>query len=153
MKKIILNGELGKDKLILVDNENYKELNKYKWSSKHGYAYNKKLKQMHRLIMDCPRGMEVDHIDGNPLNNQKSNLRICTLSENRKNRKKSLNKTSEYKGVSWNKHNKSWRAYIGIERKNNCIGYFKNERHAAMAYDLWARELHGKFARLNFKNN
>ena len=104
---------------------------------------------MHRVIMDAPKGMHVDHINGNGLDNRRENLRLCTNSQNHMNRKTHRDSSSKYKGVSWNKRNSKWQAYIGsgIKRKN--LGYFASESDAAKAYDIKAKECFGEFARLN----
>ena len=105
---------------------------------------------IHRLIMDAPKGMEVDHINGNPLDNRKSNLRICTIAENLRNKGAGKNNTSGYKGVSWVKRNKRWLAQIKHNGKQVYIGHYKNKEEAARAYDKKAKELHGEYAYLNF---
>jgi len=107
--------------------------------------------QIHRLIMDAPKGMCVDHINGNPLDNRKSNLRICTRSENMRNRGAQKNNTSGYKGVSWHKHKKKWGCKINKHNgKQIHVGYYKDKEEAARAYDKKAKEFHGEFAKLNF---
>jgi hypothetical protein len=110
---------------------------------------------IHRLIMDAPKGMDIDHINGNPLDNRKSNLRICTRAENQSNRGPQKNNTSGYKGVSYKKPSKSWkaqkwRAQINCRGESICIGYFDTPEEAARAYDTKAKELHGEYAYLNF---
>ena len=106
--------------------------------------------QIHRLIMDAPKGMCVDHINGNPLDNRKSNLRICTNAENQRNRGANKNNKSGYKGVYWTKPNKRWLSQIRHNGKQVYIGHYKNKEEAARAYDKKAKELHGEFAYLNF---
>lgn len=155
MTKIKLNGKKGKDKFALVNDEDFKWLSSYKWSCSAGYAQakvNKRTTMMHRLIMNAPIGLEVDHINHNKLDNRKQNLRMVTRSQNHANQIKMINSSSYYKGTCWNKTVKQWMASIKINRKSYTLGYFKNELHAAMAYDLWAKELHGDFAQLNFKS-
>ena len=105
---------------------------------------------MHRLIMDAPKGMDIDHINGNPLDNRKSNLRICTRAENMRNRGAQKNNTSGYKGVGWCKHRKKWHAQIKHNGKQIYIGRYKDKEEAARAYDAKAKELHGEYAHLNF---
>ncbi len=103
---------------------------------------------MHNLIINTPDGMEADHINGNTLDNRRSNLRICTRGQNQRNRRGNLNGTSKYKGVSFKNENKKWVAQIGF-KKNMFIGYYKTEIEAALAYNEAAKKYHGKFARLN----
>ena len=103
---------------------------------------------MHRLIMDAQERQEIDHADGNGLNNQKDNLRFCTHSQNHMNRKPTKG-SSKYKGVSWHKAAKKWNARITLNKKTVSIGYFDSEIIAAKAYDEKAIELFGEFAKLN----
>ena len=94
--------------------------------------------------------MPTDHINGDGLDNRKQNLRTCTHTENMRNRGKSKNNTSGFKGVSWHKRGKTWDAKIAHNKKLMHIGSFKDKEVAAKAYDRKAIELHGKFAKLNF---
>ena len=112
---------------------------------------NKKTKHiyLHRLIMNAQRGQQIDHRDGNGLNCQKSNLRFCTQLQNTMNQRKTKG-TSRYKGVSWHKQTKKWRAAIMLHRKQHHLGCFVDEIDAAKAYDKAARELFGEFALCNF---
>jgi hypothetical protein len=105
---------------------------------------------MHRLIMNTPKGMVTDHINGNPLDNRKENLRICTAAENKQNRAAGKNNTSGFKGVSRHKRTNSWHARIGHNKKPIHIGCFEDKEEAARAYDRKAIELHGEFAQTNF---
>jgi hypothetical protein len=101
---------------------------------------------MHWEMMN---GKYIDHLDGNGLNNQRSNLRFATKSENGMNRQKQENTTSIYKGVSWHKHNRKWVAYITINGKRSHLGYFISEVDAAKVYNQKAIELFCEFANLN----
>ncbi len=104
---------------------------------------------MHRLIMNAPAGLVVDHIDGNSLNNRKTNLRICTQAQNIHNSRPRRNRSSKYKGVFWNKVNKKWSVSIRKGDKRIYLGGFDDEIEAALAYDRKAEELFGEFAYLN----
>lgn len=104
---------------------------------------------MHRVIMGEPRGLVVDHIDGNSLNNRRSNLRVCTVSQNHQNQR-FRGGLSRYKGVCFLKKINKWRANIGFDGRRMHIGCFDNEVDAAKAYDRKAGELFGEFAYLNF---
>ena len=92
--------------------------------------------------------MEVDHIDRNPLNNHRINLRICTKAQNQQNCK-GRGGTSKYKGVCWEKRRKKWRATIKNNGKQVHIGEFCDEKEAAKAYNKKALEFFGEFSRLN----
>lgn len=154
MKKIKLN--LGQ--FALVDDEDYEYLMQWKWfATKIGNTYyvNRNTRgkdfsfSMHRLIMNTPKSKVIDHIDGNALNNQKSNLRECSQKENLRNRKKCKDGSSNYKGVSWHKGLEKWRVRICVNYKQFHLGVFEQEKKAAEAYDAAARKYFGKFARLN----
>lgn len=108
-------------------------------------------RRFHRVIMSAPSGMQVDHINGNTLDNRRCNLRICTSAENGRNRKPRKGGSSGYKGVCWNKPAQKWQARIMVGGKSISLGYFDDEVEAARAYDAAACEFHGDFARLNFQ--
>lgn len=114
----------------------------------------------HRLVIqrkigrDLERHEQVDHIDGNTLNNCRENLRIATHAENVRNSKSRKNSTSKYVGVSWRKRCGKWVAKVRMNKKDYHVGYFDNEVEAAKARDVIALKLHGEFSRLNYgKNN
>jgi hypothetical protein len=102
---------------------------------------------MHALIAGYPR---PDHIDGNGLNNQRSNLRPATAGQNNANKRKRLSATSRYLGVCWSPNQERWRARIYRDGTNRHLGYFDSEVDAALAYDTAAREMFGEYARPNF---
>lgn len=105
---------------------------------------------MHRAILKPQKGKEVDHKDGDGLNNQKNNLRLATKSQNNQNQKRPhKNSTSKYKGVSWDKNHKKWLSQIKINYQNIYLGLFDCEIEAANKYNQKARELFGEFACLN----
>ncbi len=103
--------------------------------------------------MPAGRKMQIDHIDGNGLNNQKSNLRWCTYSENAMNAHKNRNGSSNYKGVDLQRKTKLWRCRIKINYIEIHGGYFRNEIDAAKKYDEMAIKYFGEFAKLNFKKS
>ncbi len=146
---------------ILVDDEDYERLTKYRWYSTNGYAQrynggNRKpfLIRMNREIMEHYghniEGLKVDHKDLNGLNNTKLNLRKATHPQNLWNRPKPPNNTSGYKGVSWHKKGEFYVAYITANKKRIRLGCYDDSIEAAKAYDKAAIKLHGEFARLNF---
>jgi len=141
-------------KFVLVDDDDYLVLSRQKWcSDEYGYAKRRKDKYgreswMHRLIMNAPAHLEVDHVDGNRLNNQKYNLRLCTHAQNSRNRRKNIShKSSAFKGVSWNPIGEKWCARITVSGRTIHLGYFVEEEDAAKAYIAAAREYHGEFVR------
>lgn len=155
------NIKLTKGYDAIVDDEDYEELSGYKWqvsinTKERVYATRRIFKKgkgvtlgMHRHIMKPPKGMVVDHIDRNTLNNTRNNLRICTYGENGSNRIKAVKqKTSIYKGVSKMK-NGQWWANIYHKKVRYDLGRYTTESNAAIAYNNKAKELHGEFAKLN----
>lgn len=120
-----------------------------------GYEINFSHLLMHRLIMKCGPDDVVDHIDGNGLNNQKSNLRLCTKQQNAQNRKKKNTNISGYKGVrrtpGIKQGSRCWTANIHdpIKKKNIIIGSYYTKEDAAIAYNEMAIKLFGEYALLN----
>ena len=118
---------------------------------------NGKLYRTHRLIFLYHHGYLpkfLDHIDGNPANNNITNLRAATFSQNQRNRKKGKfykgkPTSSIYKGVTWDKGAKKWMVQIMINDKNKYCGYFDSEIEAAKTYDKAAIEAFGEFAKIN----
>lgn len=108
--------------------------------------------RMHRLLTDAPDGLEVDHRDGNGLNNRRGNLRVCDKPRNQANARIRKDNTSGFRGVSRKKWRSQWRwaAYLQVDGKRALVGYFKDPEEAARAYDSAARLAHGQFASLNF---
>ena len=105
--------------------------------------------RMHRVIMGNPdKSVVVDHIDGNGLNNTRSNLRLVTASENSRNSKLSKRNTSGYKGVYWQKSLNKWGAKICLEKKQHFLGYFNTPEEAYEVYCLASKRLHGEFGRV-----
>ena len=149
--------QLTQGKVALVDDEDYEYLNQFKWHvSNDNYArrtiYKDKLYKalfMHREIMKVSKGLLVDHINGNSLDNRKLNLRICTNSQNLMNRGKNKNNTSGYKGVRLINSNKKWRAQIQYKKIFYHLGCFEKRIDAAKAYNEAAIKFHGEFANLN----
>ena len=151
--------KLTKNKVALVDNDDFETLNRYRWYAvKLGntfYAMRKtytppKTVYMHREILNLKSGdkRETDHINHDGLNNQRSNLRICNRRQNNFNHRMGWG-ISMYKGVSLYKNTSTWRAYIQDNGKPRHLGCFNNEVDAALAYNAEAKRLYGNFVRLN----
>jgi hypothetical protein len=140
----------------IVDEDNYYYLIQFGWSLKpNGYAYgrieDKTHNLLHRYILKYTGDNMVDHINNNPLDNRKCNLRIVTPSENSRNKSFNKNSSSKYIGVSLTYNNK-WRSQITINNKNIFLGIFENEIDAAKSRDVATKEHFGKYGKLNFPN-
>lgn len=165
MKIFLTQGQVA-----LVDDDDFALLSAFKWfyypgspRSLTGYAMrNRRATEgkrgviyMHRSILAAPQGSVVDHINGNGLDNRRSNLRLATHRQNCRNRRGAeRTSTSSYLGVSWHKKGRKWAAFI-CERKDGrgistYLGLFASEEDAAKAYDSAARIRFGRFASLNF---
>lgn len=145
---------LTQGKFALVDVEDYEMVSQWKWYyRKDGYAargaYPGKTILMHRVIINPPEDMKVDHINGECSDNRKSNLRICSNTENIRNRKKQVGTSSIYKGVTWSKTNKKWQSQIHTNKRTIFLGHFLSQEAAALAYNMAAIEHFKEFARLN----
>jgi len=150
---------LSQGKYSIVDDEDYDWLNQWKWYAKHNktrwYAVRTTQRpcriniRMHRLIMSAPQGRDVDHINGNGIDNRRKNLRLCTRSENLANKAKYGKCSSKHKGVWWHKTAKKWAAGIMKNKKAIHLGLFDSEIEAAIAYDNKAKKLYGEYAMLN----
>jgi hypothetical protein len=102
---------------------------------------------MHAMITGCPKGLLVDHRDGNGLNNRRENLRVATNSQNSKNKtRKAGGCSSRHKGVCWSKRDKVWRASIAADGKWKHLGNFKSEAEALSAYARASVLMHGEYA-------
>lgn len=160
---------LSRGFVTIVDDADYEWLSQWKWSYKNvggggavaeSYAgrtdnHRRKTLYMHREILQASKGDYCDHINGNGLDNRRSNLRLCTNGQNlfNKDKPRIRKATSKYKGVVLRRTSRgrvSWAARIKANKKGYWIGTFATELDAARAYDAAARELHGAFAYLNF---
>ncbi len=150
--------KLTQGKVALVDDEDFERINQFKWYAhkirEMWYATRSSTRfYMHRVIMNAPSGMLVDHKDRDGLNNQKYNLRVTTNAKNLWNQGKHKDNTSGYKGVSFDKKSKKWLVQIRVNDGNaRHLGYFDTVEEGAHAYDRAAKELHGEFAYLNFRD-
>lgn len=137
---------LTQNKVSLVDDEDYEELNQFKWHAMKdrstyyaGRRLNNKTLRMHTVILNTPNGLQCDHINGNGLDNRKCNLRAVTLRENLQN--KQCKKSSKYVGVDWLEKRKRWRAQIYHEGKHYHLGTFLTEEEAHERYEQACSEI------------
>ncbi len=140
---------------VKVDDEDFEKVSKFKWHlHNRGYAQNRHGPGlMHRFIMNAKREDEVDHINGDRLDNQKQNLRCCSHQSNMFNSSKHKNgTTSKFKGVYLQKGRRNYGAAIKVNYRTVYLGSFNNETDATKAYDKSAEHNFGKFAKLNFPN-
>lgn len=152
---------LTKGQHALIDNDDWELVSSLAWcvneyragvfravartSRKQGH----KCVYLHRLILGVSdKNVHVDHIDGNPLNNCRSNLRKTVNQLNRYNSKRYSTNSSGFKGVSYSKVAQKWHAYINHNSKRINLGFFETPQAAYAAYCSAASELHGEYARL-----
>ena len=150
---------LANGKEVLVDDADLALLSQYKWHmTANGYATRNISHRnpdtlptyMHRLLLNPPTGMDCDHINGNRLDNRRSNLRIVTRQENLWNSRRNRDNSSQYKGVHYSKAAGRWVARFVISGKENYIGLFNTPEDAARAYDAEIVKHRGIYAKLNF---
>jgi len=155
---------LTQGKFAIVDPQDYERLAKYKWhlsmSPTSSYAARwhrcrpgglRKKIWMHREVINIPKHMLCDHVNGNGLDNRAANLRPATISQNLCNRPKTKAKTrSKYKGLEWDKIQRKWKARIQHDGRKIYLGSFASEIDAAKAYDEKAKAIFDQFASLNF---
>jgi len=135
--------------VFIIDKDDYEKVYGYWWGNvSNGYIGAKGM-ALHRFLTNCPKGLEVDHKNGNKLDNRKENLRICSRKENSRNAKISKRNTSGYKGVRWAKNEKKWVAGIIFNGKNVHLGYFTCKHEAAREYNKAAVKYFREFAWLN----
>lgn len=155
---------LTQNQFALVDDADYEFLNQWKWyafragnkwyaartSKRDSITKKQTTIWIHRVINNTPAGLDTDHVDGNGLNNQKSNLRSVTGSQNQGNTGKRRDNTSGFKGVTWDKHANKYTAQIRFNKEHIYLGLFTDPVDAARAYDSKALEIFGDFAQTNF---
>lgn len=130
-----------KDSIVLYSEEDHELVSEYKWKiSSQGYCDTQidgLPMKMHRLVMDCPDDKVVDHINGNKLDNRRENLQITTQSKNTQNQRKQSDTTSIYKGVSFDKKGKKYRAQISVDGRVINLGHYLTQQEAANARDMY----------------
>jgi hypothetical protein len=157
---------LTNNKVALIDDTDYEQLSKFNWCAGLGHGNWRAIRAcrclfggkrrtiyMTRQIMSAPQGRNVDHRNHDTLDNQRNNLRVCSHADNQRNQiVRTANKTSKYKGVSWDKARNKWKAYVNVNGRLINLGRFHSEIWAAAKYDEAAQKYHGEFALLNFGN-
>lgn len=137
----------------IIDMDDLNRVKEHGWVvTKMGYARSNRKKNkvlMHRLVLNYYGKKSIDHINGNKLDNRKSNLRICSQGENIQNAKTRKDNKSGFRGVSWHKQSKKWFAVISFNKKRFSLGYFGNKTDAAKVYNEKALELYGIHAKIN----
>jgi hypothetical protein len=146
--------QLTQGKRAVVDDDMYDYLTCWDWHYGNGYARRAgwsegegKIVKMHHVVLPLKKGFEVDHINGDSLDNRRKNLRLVTRTQNSVNKRTQRNSTSGFKGV--NRHQGKWRAYICKDKKQIHLGVFDRKEDAAQAYDDAAGRLFGEYACLN----
>lgn len=140
----------------LIDAEDYERVSQFKWSvARPGWGgfYGVRVDQgrrvyLHRYILDARPGQTVDHISGDGLDNRKANLRLCSATENARNRRPNRRNRTGFKGVTWRSEN-NFQARIRVHGKQYNLGRFATPEEAARAYDQAALHHFGQFARTN----
>lgn len=142
--------------VTLVDLDDFDALSQYRWRSiPRGYVTRSELRGgrhfivlMHRQLLDAQDGEYVDHINRDPRDNRRSNLRLCNMGQNNANSAKQINNTSGFKGVFRN--GTAWEARIRVQGRLLYLGRYTKARDAARAYDAAALKHWGEYALLNF---
>lgn len=155
MKKI----KLTQGMFALVDDMDFEYLNQWKWHYNKGRGQGRAQRStsrksiegktsifMHRIIMNVPKDMQIDHKNGNGLDNRKENLRVCTNMENNRNKGIARKNTSGVTGISWNKNYEKWHTYIKINNKFIFLGYFGDKEIAIQIRKQAEKQYFGEFA-------
>lgn len=151
---------LTRGRVALVDDEDFDAVICHRWHCAvrpNGRCYARtsigrgRVVYMHRLIMQAPPHMDIDHANRDGLDNRRGNLRVCTRGENLRNSTVRRDSKTGYKGVSYHGHglNRPWMAHIHYNGKHLVIGYYRTPEEAAIAHDHAVRYYHGVFARTN----
>lgn len=152
--------KLLRGQICLIDEIDFETYSQQSWGIVDGYVARGSFaeKTTYYLHLEIARriwtteqmkGLLVDHKDQNKLNNQRSNLRLATHSENQANRGLHPKNRSGFKGVSWNKNARKWAASIQFQGKRIYLGLYLTKEQAAVAYNLAASKYFGEFAQLN----
>ena len=134
---------------FIIDAEDWVKCKDYYWTRKHNcyYVVSPILGNLHRFLLNPPDNLVVDHINGNPLDNRKCNLRICTIQQNGMNRKVASNNNSGCTGVSKVKRYNKWQANIGYKGKSYYLGLYDTKEEAIKARKEAEKKYFGEYAR------
>jgi hypothetical protein len=152
--------KLNKGYETIVDDDTYEWASKLKWQVDGGIYVGRRSTtingkrpnvKLHRLIMNAPKGINIDHINGDRLDNRRENLRFATDTQNNQNCKKRKDNISGYKGVTYTGRYKikNWQARITYNNKTISLGLYQTKEEAALVYNIAALKLFGEFAKLN----
>lgn len=159
MKELILSSPKYGKHIILLNDEDFDEVKQHNWNirhqngtfyvSRHIWKNGKRTTQdLHKFLMNTSqKEIFVDHKDGNGLNNQRSNLRFATRSQNNVNKRMQKNNTSGYRGVKWHKQAGYWEASIQFQGRNISLGLFFSKEIASLVYEMEAKKVFGEFYR------
>ncbi|NHW45989.1 HNH endonuclease [Paenarthrobacter sp. MSM-2-10-13] len=162
MKKVKLSGKHGEGKFAVVDDDvaQRQDIARYKWNlDPKGYVLRYKYigqkngrsnytpLLLHRQVMDAPKGTEIDHANGDRLDNRRSNLRFCTRQQNMRNR--TVSNQTGYKGIYWRKQSQAYVARLTVDGRSIHAGMSRDPELAAILYDVAALQIFGEFANLN----
>jgi hypothetical protein len=152
-KNDFMIGVTPKGQEFYFDKDDYEKIKMFVWHvDRHGYVEtlpNNKHTKLHKMITQTNSKENIDHVNGNKLDNRKMNLRKCTICQNNMNRGIGKGNKSGYKGVSWDLKNKKWRVSISYKGKMKNLGRYDDIKEAAIKYNEKALELYCEFAKLN----
>lgn len=149
---------LSQGQEAIIDVEDVEDIGKYTWfcAVHKGKPYARRNTRgedgarycvyLHRVLIACAGDLDIDHINGNGLDNRRSNLRLATRSQNMMNRSSQANNRSGYRGVCWQHEKRKWRATIWVAGRKTHLGDFKDIEEAHAAYVSASLRLHGVFS-------
>jgi len=158
IREFVISGEVAyiplgskqskySDTFAVIDANQVDKVKNLNWGYSSGYVRNPETKKyLHRVLAKPTHPMHVDHINGNPLDNRLSNLRICTQANNNRNSKKPINNKTGYKGVSLSPKTMKYLAHITYNKKHHFLGSFDKAKDAAKKYEQAAKRYFGEFA-------
>lgn len=144
--ELIMYDKNLKESVALIDLDDIPKISKYKWHKRDNlYVNSHKVDRLHRYLLNAPSNLDVDHINGDRLDNRKSNLRLCTRSQNNMNKSEQRNNTSGHRDVSWSKSNSKWNSRITVNRKTINLGYYDDILEAIKVRQQAERQYFGEF--------